>query len=513
MLLLLLFACAKDDTAPSVTTETAAPTEETEETEETETSETEPPAPPDPLTEEQAAQIDAAASAVLGTGASAVSVAVWHDGGIVYASAVGTRDPASPTRVDAGVDSLFQVGSQTKLLTAVAVLQQVEAGTLSLDAPFSAIAPDLDLAQSPGWADSVTLHDLLTHQGATFDYTPWDGPSDDASLEAEARTFADRSWALGAPGLFMNYSNANYGLLGVALERATGASYAEAMRAGVFEPLGLTHTAATRAEAATLGDLTTAYGYIPVSVDWFDPYGANEYDYTVVPIDTITDSAFVRPAGGVWSTASEMAMVGAFLMRGDPNVLSDASVAAMKQAHVPMDTCGDGQAYGYGLFSAPGLYGPASYRVGPVVFHGGNTLTHTASMVILPEQDLVIEVLASGYYMDLTGVIEAAIEAVGAGPPAGDAPEFGPEGAHDAYVGTYVDGLIGEFTITDTDGTLRIEQSYFTGPAWQPVPELIPFCPDLYFFEVDRGYYVPINFYGASPGFAVNRTFTGTRVE
>jgi CubicO group peptidase (beta-lactamase class C family) len=86
-------------------------------------------------------------------------VAIWRAGHIIYREGFGVRDelggPATP-------DTLFQIGSDTKKITAIALLRQVDAGVITLDDTVT----ELELAAAPEQLSKTTVHDLLAHQSA-----------------------------------------------------------------------------------------------------------------------------------------------------------------------------------------------------------------------------------------------------------------------------------------------------------------------------------------------------------
>jgi CubicO group peptidase (beta-lactamase class C family) len=163
-----------------------------------------------------------------------VTVAVLHDGKVeTHGYGVISLETNYPTRPD----TLFQVGSNSKVFTATLVMRLVEAGLLDLDTPIEDYLPDLRLAD-PRAATTVTLRHLLSHtsglEGDRFEDT---GEGDDAV----ARYVAGAGhWAQNtAPGEFWSYCNSGFGLAGRIVEVAAGASFEAAMKERVFVPLGL----------------------------------------------------------------------------------------------------------------------------------------------------------------------------------------------------------------------------------------------------------------------------------
>ncbi|SEF08795.1 CubicO group peptidase, beta-lactamase class C family [Streptomyces sp. Ag109_O5-10] len=136
-------------------------------------------------------------------------------------------------RVPATVDTPFDVASLTKLFTAVAVVQQLERGTLGIDARVGAYLPDFHGAVVHG----ITVRQLLTHTSGLRPELPlYDCPDDAARLgllRAEAPT--------SAPGAY-RYSDLNLLLLQQVLERITGRPLDVLVRDGITRPLGMTAT-------------------------------------------------------------------------------------------------------------------------------------------------------------------------------------------------------------------------------------------------------------------------------
>ena len=197
------------------------------------------------------ARIEEAARDTLGTGyATGCSVAIWRDGSVIYAGGFGTknaaREPVSP-------DTLFQIGSDTKKMTAIALLREVDAGTVDLDTTVADILPTLDLAASPGTFDTLSIDRLLSHRSGLYDYTPWDEAPDDGELLLRTSTaFAANEYAMMPPGVAWNYSNPNFSLAGLLTEQLAERAWAEVLIDDVATPLDMIHTYAVSYTHLTL---------------------------------------------------------------------------------------------------------------------------------------------------------------------------------------------------------------------------------------------------------------------
>jgi CubicO group peptidase (beta-lactamase class C family) len=143
------------------------------------------------------------------------------------------------TRVPTTTDSVFQIGSITKVFTATLIMQLQEQGKLDIDEPLRTYLPNFRLADM-SVANSVTLRQLLCHtSGIDGDFFPDAGRGD----ECTAR-FVDMCALLPQlfpPGDMMSYCNAGFSFLGRVIEVLTSSSFDDSLRANIFKPLGMRH--------------------------------------------------------------------------------------------------------------------------------------------------------------------------------------------------------------------------------------------------------------------------------
>src|SRR5690242_17963657 len=160
-------------------------------------------------------------------------------GGQVIDVAAGVLSKA--TGVEATVDSVFQVGSITKVWTTTLLMQLVDEDELDLDAPVRRYIPDFALADEAA-AAAITVRQLMCHtagfEGDLFTDT---GRGDDC-VEKYVRTLADTT-QLFPPGEMFSYNNAGFCVLGRIVEVLRGKPFDACMREHLFTPLGLTHAA------------------------------------------------------------------------------------------------------------------------------------------------------------------------------------------------------------------------------------------------------------------------------
>jgi CubicO group peptidase (beta-lactamase class C family) len=372
-------------------------------------------------------------------GAPGAAVALIEHGQLTFFHGFGTKLPSGGDPVRA--HTLFRIGSMTKALTATALSTLVQEGKVSLDATLKSVVPDVGL---PAGADllSLTIRELLTHESGLADYAVDDASHDDSALSSylTSATFSGVEYFMDPPGSFWNYSNPNYYLAGLVVERAGGALYRQAMSARVFAPLGMTRTFFLPSEVLSDGDYADGK-----SLD------ANGKPWDVKP-DSY-DNAWGRPAGYAFTSVLDYARFVQFLLQGNPSVLADAQRLAMETAQVSTQELGNVSGYGYGLEVDQGLFIGASWYATPLVYHSGAIPGFATEFLCLPGTGFGLVAFASAdgaYFSDSVGL---AVESFASLPsPSTGAPNIAPDpSTYPAIAGTYDDATnVGVITVTAT---------------------------------------------------------------
>src|ERR1041385_3999937 len=166
----------------------------------------------------------------------AVAVVVIREGRVVKEKAYGLANVE--LNVPASEETLFQIASTTKALTATAIMSLIEEGKFSLDERVRNILPGLPLA----W-NGVTVRHLLTHTSGLPDVVL---SEDSDEVIAQTRPEALRKLARmpmrSRPGAKWAYNQTGYMLLGMIIEKVSGVGFEEFMAQRFFRPLGMTHT-------------------------------------------------------------------------------------------------------------------------------------------------------------------------------------------------------------------------------------------------------------------------------
>ncbi len=137
-------------------------------------------------------------------------------------------------------DTIFRIGSTTKMFTAFSVLQLEDKGLLSVHDPVVKYIPELPKAWS-----AVTIHHLLDHTSGIPDFATapsYSNFEDPQRVEAALKEFADKP-LLNSPGEALRYSNSGYILLGRIIEKVSGERYEDYVAAHILRPAGMTNTA------------------------------------------------------------------------------------------------------------------------------------------------------------------------------------------------------------------------------------------------------------------------------
>ena len=276
------------------------------------------------------------------------SAAVAVPGVGVWKGTHGISRPGNPIQED----MVLGIGSNTKTFTAVAMLLLQEQGKLSLD---DTIGSWVRHANIDG---QITIRQMLNHTSGINSYTNYLYINDSllSDMErvwqpAELLDFIGK--ADFAPGSKWNYSNSNYLIAGIIIEKVTGKKYHEAVRELILVPQKLTHTYIFPQETPSE---TVAYSW---SMNFGYPYLSGQ---EAIGYSHIAFFSMANAAGAIMSTAEDNALFWEKLNGGD--ILSEASWKEMRKT-VRLDFSVD---YGLGIFRYRNFHGRTCFS------HGGTNI-------------------------------------------------------------------------------------------------------------------------------------------
>lgn len=275
-------------------------------------------------------------------------------------------------------DTLFQVGSISKIFTATLIMQLVDEALVDLDTPVIAYLPALRLADEAA-TRTVTLHHLLTHTSGFYgDRFDDFGYGDDALSTSLAAFPSLRQYT--PPGETWAYCNTGFQLSGAVIEAVLGASFETAMRDRILTPLGLDHTFYFAHEVLTR----------PHAVGHNTPPPPGDDRPNTPEVAREWGRSRCRAAqGGITSNVGDLLTFAAFHMgdgtAGGRRTLISESVRAMQQ---PLVEAALSPYWGIG-WAVEQIDG-----VG-IVGHGGTTNGFQARLTLVPDRDAAFAYLTN----------------------------------------------------------------------------------------------------------------------
>ena len=292
-----------------------------------------------------------------------LSVAVGVDGRIVWTEGFGWADIEQ--RVPVRPSSKFRVGSVAKPMTAALLALIYEAGGIDLDAPVQRYVPSFPAKKHP-----VTTRQLAGHIAGIRHYQGDEFLSSHYyETVLEGLEIFENDPLLFEPGTQYSYSTYGWNLISAIIEGATGKPYLTQMEERVFEPLGMRNTSADQNRF--------------IVFDRVRPYVVDEDGrFANAPY---VDNSYKWAGGGLVSTAEDLVRFG--FAHLEPGFLE---AATLEMLHASQKTR-DGKETGYGI----------GWRVGrdergrPVVGHGGGSIGGTTTLVVYPDQSVVIAMITN----------------------------------------------------------------------------------------------------------------------
>lgn len=374
-------------------------------------------------------------------GVPGAAVVVVKDDQIVHLAAFGV------TSVETGVpvtpDTLFRLGSTSKVFTALAALHLAGEKRLDLHRPIGEIVPGL----APPLR-RLTMEQLLTHTAGLAQDAPMYGPLEERALH-ERVTSLDAASFFTEPGEIFSYANDGYTIAGDVIAAITGQPFSAAIRSLVLEPMRMSVSTYQPLDAFTH----------PVALG--HERGADGTSHVIRPFP---EHAGNYPPGSLFTSAAEL---GRFLI-----ALTPATIARLAAPHVEIPA--QRRHYGYGVIVD-------GNRGEPVLLHTGARLGYGSIFMFLPSQHAAVAILTNRTGAIFSSAAFSALEQFTAIPfhdapqPDGDLPSTAAELS--AFSGTYENGAL-RVELIAADGALALRLKNRTVPVRRTGPSS---------FHIDKG--------------------------
>jgi CubicO group peptidase (beta-lactamase class C family) len=222
-----------------------------------------------------------------------ISLLLIHRGKVVFQEAFGMLDIEG--RVPFQAESIVNLASSTKWISATAMMMLVDDGKISLDDPISKYFPELanlPIREMPGEKGNPTFRQCFSHTAGFEAQAPELGFPDLTLRESVSAILKGQPVLLGKPGTEFRYGGVSYQMAGAVIERVTGYSFEEFLRKRIFTQLGMTNTTFN-----PFGDQLRRTG--PV----YSPRDDGSFAIVNLPPDGQNRNS--RVAGGLYSTLAD----------------------------------------------------------------------------------------------------------------------------------------------------------------------------------------------------------------
>jgi CubicO group peptidase (beta-lactamase class C family) len=295
-------------------------------------------------------------------------VLIARNGKILLNKAYGMAD--FKNKIKNTTDTKFAIASNTKSITATAIMQLAEKGKLKLTDTLNKYIPDYPRGKE------ITIKELLTHSSGIYDYT-----NDNTDTKSLERICFSNKPTMGLINLFKNkplkfkpgssfsYSNSGYVLLGYIIEKVSGKSYGTYIKENIFNKAGMN---------------TAAYAPFGQIKKMAQPTGISIYNEKVAKSLPLINYTLCSSAGGISCTTSDLYKFDMELLKTNSKLLTNNYVKKMFKGQIGASGFGDPtMKYGYGWF----------VQQNGTVWHGGDILGYHSFNTIVPKDKTIIVLL------------------------------------------------------------------------------------------------------------------------
>jgi serine beta-lactamase-like protein LACTB len=296
----------------------------------------------------------------------ALSIALVDNQQVVWAEGFGMADAAR--KVPATADTIYRVGSVSKLFTDTAIMQLVEKGELDLDAPITRYLSDFH--PSNPFGKPITLRELMAHRSGLVREPPVGHYFDSSARSLKATVDSLNGTTLVyPPGAHTKYSNAAIAVAGYVLEKQSGRPFTDYVRDAVLKPLGMNNSAFT-----------------PTPEIMAKLAKASIWTYDGRVFDAPTFELGMAPAGCMYSSVMDLSKFVSMLFAGGGSVLKAETLQRMWQPQFAEPNQQQGFGIGFRIGSLDGHQ---------LVGHGGAIYGFATDTQALPADKLGVVVVTT----------------------------------------------------------------------------------------------------------------------
>ncbi|WP_145147517.1 serine hydrolase [Paenibacillus xylanexedens] len=310
-------------------------------------------------------------------GTTSLQYALIDGGEIVVSGQMGKNDLNDKVALTS--NTIYGIGSTSKMMLTAAVMKLVDEGKIDLDVPVVNYMPDFKMKDNR--YKQITPRMLLNHSsgllGSSFNNATLYGDNDTYSHDTLLEQLANQNLKAD-PGAYSVYSNDGFTLAEILVERVSGIGYTAFIHKYFTEPLDMNHTK-TPQDVVNPAEMAGIYS----------PFYAGQLpkeNYNIIA------------TGGLYSTAEDLVKFSRIFTGEVKGILSSKSVQAMEQEEYKRGMWSEDSetlmSYGLGWDSV-NLFPFNEYGI-KAVMKGGDTLSYQSSLTVLPEHNMAAAVISSG---------------------------------------------------------------------------------------------------------------------
>ncbi|MGG4483195.1 serine hydrolase domain-containing protein [Paenibacillus illinoisensis] len=318
-----------------------------------------------------------AAKLVQNYGVTSLQYAIRDQGEIILSGSTGFHDKASQTRITK--ESMYGIGSVSKMVVTAATMMLVDSGKVNLDEPLTTYIKDFEMADAR--YTQITPRMLMNHSSGLYGSHYGNSmlfDDNDMRNHDELLLKLKTEKLKSKPGSYSVYCNDGFQLLEILVERVSGLSYSDYVAKFISNPLQLESTKTPQ--------------------DSFDRDQLSEAYWPTIETKMPVENANILGTGGIYSTSEELTEFAEVLMGNRPDILSESSVKSMQNHEYRQGiwVSDERNTFNYGLgWDAVDLAPFSDYGI-TALAKGGDTMMYHASLITIPEHDISMAVLSSG---------------------------------------------------------------------------------------------------------------------